>query len=122
MKRVLWISRHQMTSDQRYDLEQVLGDQVVLIRWTETVETVSTLIPLVEQADVVAAVLPTELLAQLWKYCQNKPLLQSVSQRVSTGRVHVFPDGTAEPEFRFVHGGWQRICRLELKVQQLSKP
>ncbi len=58
MKRVLWISRHQMTSDQRYDLEQVLGDQVVLIRWTETVETVSTLIPLVEQADVVAAVLP----------------------------------------------------------------
>lgn len=41
MKRVLWISRHQMTSDQRYDLEQVLGDQVVLIRWTQTVETVS---------------------------------------------------------------------------------
>lgn len=122
MKRVLWISRHQMTQDQKYDLEQVLGNQVVLVMWTETVESMATLLPLVEQADAVAAVLPTNLLAQMWKHCRGKPLLQSVSRRVPTGRVHVFSDGTVEPEFRFVHGGWQQICRLELEVLQLSKP
>ena len=72
MKRVLWISRHQMTQDQKYDLEQVLGDQVVLVMWTETVESMATLLPLVEQADAVAAVLPTNLLAQMWKHCRGK--------------------------------------------------
>lgn len=95
MKRALWIIRHEMTPDKKYDL-----DQVLLVMWS-----VSILLLLVEQADAAAAVLTTELLAQLWKHRQDKPLLQSVSRRVLTGRVHVFPDGTTEHEFQFVHGG-----------------
>lgn len=121
MKRVLWISRHQMTAPQLVDLESVLGDTVELLPWTDTVEHVEKLLPQVEAADAVAAVLPTDLLAHLLSHCNGKPLLQAVAHRVATGTVRTLPDGRQEPEFRFVHGGWQQICRLELETQMLSR-
>ena len=65
MKRVLWISRHQMTREQREDLEEILGDTVVLVPWTDTVHQIEALLPMVIQADAVAAVLPVQLLALL---------------------------------------------------------
>lgn len=122
MKQVLWISRHQMTKAQKEDLEKVLGDTVTLLPWTDTVRQVEALLPLVEQADVVAAVLPVQLLAMLRPYCGDRPLLQSVSQRIATGTMHTLPDGQLEPEFQFIHVGWQQICRLELETRMLSHP
>ena len=59
MKQVLWISRHRMTPEQLEDLEAVLQDSVTLIPWTDTVQEVEELLPLVAQSDAVAAVLPT---------------------------------------------------------------
>ena len=120
MKKVLWISRHQMTLEQLEDLETVLLDEVTLIPWTDTVQRVEDLLPLVLQSYAVAAVLPVQLLAQLWPHCGERPLLQSVSLRVSTGTVRSLPDGGQEPEFRFVHRGWQQICRVELETRMLS--
>ena len=120
MKRVLWISRHQMTREQREDLEEVLGDTVALVPWTDTVHQIEVLLPMVIQADAVAAVLPVQLLALLRPYCGDRPLLQSVSQRVATGTMRTLPNGQTEPEFQFRHTGWQQIYRLELETRMLS--
>lgn len=120
MKRVLWISRHQMTREQREDLEEILGDTVVLVPWTDTVHQIEALLPMVIQADAVAAVLPVQLLALLRPYCGDRPLLQSVSQRVATGTMRTLPNGQTEPEFQFCHTGWQQIYRLELETRMLS--
>lgn len=120
MKRVLWISRHQMTREQREDLEEILGDTVVLVPWTDTVHQIEALLPMVIQADAVAAVLPVRLLALLHPYCGDRPLLQSVSQRVATGTMRTLPNGQTEPEFQFCHTGWQQIYRLELETRMLS--
>lgn len=120
MKRVLWISRHQMTREQREDLEEVLGDTVALVPWTDTVHQIEVLLPMVIQADAVAAVLPVQLLALLRPYCGDRPLLQSVSQRVATGTMRTLPNGQTEPEFQFCHTGWQQIYRLELETRMLS--
>lgn len=120
MKRVLWISRHQMTPFQRQDLETALGDRVELLPWTDTVDTAEELLPALAQADAVAAVLPIQLMAQLWSLCGEKPLLQAVARRTATGVFRTLPDGRREQEFRFVHGGWQQICRLELETKLLS--
>lgn len=120
MKRVLWISRHQMTPFQRQDLETALGDRVELLLWTDTVGTVEELRPALDRADAVAAVLPVSLLARLWALCGEKPLLQAVSRREATGVLRTLPDGRQEEEFRFVHAGWQQICRLELETKMLS--
>ena len=120
MKRVLWISRHQMTREQREDLEEILGDTVVLVPWTDTVHQIEALLPMVIQADAVAAVLPVQLLALLHPYCGDRPLLQSVSQRVATDTMRTLPNGQTEPEFQFRHIGWQQIYRLELETRMLS--
>ena len=120
MKRVLWISRHQMTREQREDLEEVLGDTVALVPWTDTVHQIEVLLPMVIQADAVAAVLPVQLLALLRPYCGDRPLLQSVSQRVATDTMRTLPNGQTEPEFQFRHIGWQQIYRLELETRMLS--
>lgn len=120
MKRVLWISRHKMTREQREDLEEVLGDTVALVPWTDTVHQIEVLLPMVIQADAVAAVLPVQLLALLRPYCGDRPLLQSVSQRVATDTMRTLPNGQTEPEFQFRHTGWQQIYRLELETRMLS--
>ena len=120
MKRVLWISRHQMTAEQRSDLERVMGEAVELRPWTETVEDLTELCPEVERADAVAAVLPVELLAELVRLAGKRPVLQTAAVRTPTGRVRTLPDGRREPEFAFAHGGWRQILRLELEVRDLS--
>ena len=120
MKQVLWISRHQMTPAQRADLERVLRDSVQLTCWTQTVRDLTQLIPAIQAADAVAAVLPVELLAQLLRLAAGRPVLQAVSKRQPTGRILILPDGRQEAEFTFVHRGWQQIVRLELEVRDLT--
>ena len=121
MKRVLWISRHQMTAEQRSDLERVMGEAVELRPWTETVEDLTELCPEVERADAAAAVLPVELLAELVRLAGKRPVLQTAAVRTPTGRVRTLPDGRREPELAFAHGGWRQILRLELEVRDLSE-
>ena len=120
MKRVLWISRHQMTPEQRTDLERVLGDEVELYPWAETVENLAELRPELERADAVAAVLPVERLAELLQLSGGRPVLLAAAVRTPTGRVRTLPDGRREPEFAFAHGGWRQLLRLELEVRSLS--
>ena len=119
MKRVLWVSRHQMTGEQFADLERVLNAPVELVAWRETVQDVSELLPALADADAVAVVLPVELLAQLMPFAAGKPVLQAVSGREATGRLTATSDGRLEPEFAFVHNGWRQILRLELETRLL---
>lgn len=119
MKRVLWVSRHEMTRDQRADLERALGGPVELIPWRDTVADAAQLLPALEGTDAAAVVLPVELLAQLLPLAGERPVLTAASGREATGRVHTLPDGRREPEFAFVHRGWRQILRLELETRLL---
>lgn len=119
MKTVLWISRHDMTGEQLADLERIAGGPVGLLRWTDTVRDVTVLEPLVRQADIVAAVLPLELMARLADMTAGVPLIQSVSDRIPTGRTYTAPDGRTEREFAFRHRAWQLIERIEIKTRLL---
>ena len=119
MKRVLWVSRHEMTGAQFSDLERVLGGPVELLPWRDTVRDPAELIPALAGADAVAAVLPPELLAGVLALAGEKPVLQAVSGREATGRILTLPDGRREPEFAYVHRGWQQVLRLELETRSL---
>lgn len=66
MKKVLWVSRHEMTAEQRADLDRVMGG-AELLPWKETVTDIAQLLPLLEQADAVAAVLPPSC----WQSCSR---------------------------------------------------
>ena len=119
LKTVLWISRHEMTAAQLTDLERVMGGAVRLLPWRDTVYTLAPLTPLLAECDAVAAVLPPELLQELLRMAGRKPVLRAVSGRRPTGRTSVLPDGRQEPEFAFVHQGWEQILRLEITVRRL---
>lgn len=106
MKKVLWISRHEMTQEQRSDLDRITGGAELLL-WKETVTDIAKLLPLLQQADAVAAVLPPELLAELLALAGDKPVLRAVSERKATGRFRTLLDGRREQEFVYVHGGWE---------------
>ena len=106
-----------MTPEQIGGLRRLLGDEVELLRWRDTVEDLTNLKTEIREADAIAAVLPVEKLAELMSIAQGKPVLQAVSRRCPTGRTRETPEGTTEPEFTFVHRYWQQIIRLELEVK-----
>ena len=115
MKTVLWISRHNMTPEQYSDLERIMGGPVCLHQWPDTVADVADMAVEVREADAVAAVLPPELLAELLRMVEGKPVLIAESARVPTGRMRE----NEEPEFAFVHRCWRQLLRLEIKTQML---
>lgn len=120
MKKVLWISRHQMTEEQLSDLIAVLGDEAELTQWENTVKNADELKDAIEAADVICAVLPTTLLADVKAAAGDRPLLQSVSGRVATGRTRVSENGSREQEFRFVHLYWEEIVELKIRTRVLN--
>ena len=77
------------------------------------------LLPLLQQADAVAAVLPPELLAELLALAGDKPVLRAVSERKATGRFRTLPDGRREQEFVYVHGGWEQLLHMDVRSQRL---
>ena len=120
MKRVLWISRRQMTLEQRADLERAAGDTVVLIRWKAAAKDLPTLASLVEWSDVVAAELPLELLAEVVRLAGRRPVLQAVWDRVPAELSLSLSDGREVPPFTAVHRCWRQIHRLELEMRDLT--
>lgn len=118
-RRVLWVSRHSMTEDQRQDLERIMGGPVELDTWSDTVQDVEELRPQLREADAVAAVLPTEKLADLLMIAGKRPVLQAESARVPTGRWTIQPGGAVEREFAFIHQGWKQILEVRIRTRAL---
>ncbi len=121
MDTILWISRHPMTPAQTQDLLNIVGQPYRLQQWDKTVETLDDLADAIAQADWIAAVLPTTLLGALVQRAGCTPVMQARSKRLATGTVHIRPDGVAEPEYRFVHDGWEQLVKLEVEVVNLSR-
>ena len=119
MKRILWISRHEMTPEQHSDLERVMGDDVSLDVWKDTLSDVERLRPMIKNADAVAAVLPPEMYADLLRIAGGKPVLRSVAGRIPTGCIRTLEDGRQEQEFAFTHRCWQQILRAEFVTKTL---
>ncbi len=118
MKKVLWVSRHEMTTAQKADLDRIMGG-AVLVPMQETVRDIDVLRPLVAEVDAVAAVLPPELLADLLAIADGKPVLRAVSGRQATGQTVTLQDGRHEPEFAFVHVCWEQVLRVEILTRRL---
>lgn len=117
MKTVLWISRHKMTPEQMSDLERIMDGPVALHQWQDTVTDIADLAPAIRASEAVAAVLPTELLAELLRAADGKPVLVAVSERVRLPDTQTAE--RTEPEFAFVHRCWQQVLRLEIEMRTL---
>ena len=117
MKKILWVSRHQMTTTQLNDLHRIYGE-FSLTQFDQTVETIESILAI--PADVYAVVLPLQLLADL-KKATNTEIIQPVSGRVKneSAKYHNQASGSLETEYTFQHLYWQKINRLELETEKL---
>ena len=119
MKKILWVSRHEMTPEQKSDLDRGMGDAVSITAYRETVRDVRELLPMIEAADAVAVVLPPNLLQELLAVVGEKPVLRAISRREPSGQMTILPDGRREPQFNYVHDGWEQVLSIEIRVRRL---
>ena len=114
MKKVLWVSRHEMTDAQFADLERGMGDRVELICQKDTIRNAKELLPQIQLADAVAVVLPLHLLAEVLSLAGGKPVLQAVAERVLADTLE---DGRKEKGVRFIHKHWEQVLKVEIETR-----
>lgn len=116
IKKILWVSRHSMTSEQTADLERIYG-AFELIQHDETLTDIT---PLLEyNVDVYAVVLPVDLISLLRK-STSADIIQPVSGRVKTDRLIINnATGKYENEYVYKHLYWQLIRKCEIETERL---
>lgn len=120
MTKILWVSRHTMTTEQITDLQRIYGD-VEIKQFADSVESAKQVTELGANCDVLAVVLPPAFLADLTNPRVNqKPVIRAIANRVATGRTVVNPaTGAEEPEMKFEHSGWERVVKVEIVTEKL---
>lgn len=120
MTKILWVSRHTMTTEQITDLQRIYGD-VEIKQFADSVESAKQVTELGADCDVLAVVLPPAFLADLTNPRVNqKPVIRAIANRVATGKTVVNPaTGKEEPEMRFEHAGWERVIKVEIVTEKL---
>lgn len=120
MKRILWVSKNQMTKGQIEDLRRIYGD-FELVKFDQTVNDVKEIIEAGKDCDILAVVLPSTLLVDLVNPRNNKkPVIRPIANRIETGKVVVNPKtGKKEIEYRFVHFAWEQILKIGIITKKL---
>jgi len=75
------VSHHEMMGAQRKDLERIMGSEVDLIVWNETVRSAEKLTRSIEAVDAVAVVRPPELLEDVLEIPGEKLVLRGSSRQ-----------------------------------------
>ena len=109
MKRVLWFSRHTMTTEQYAALETKLGEPVDLVQVDKTIQSAYELQNEIEEADIIAIVAPINLQQQFLKLANGKPVIIAQSKRMPRGE-----DANGEPQYEFVFEGWKQLVKIEV--------
>ena len=120
MTKVLWLSRHAMTTEQVEDLKRIYGD-ITVKNCDITVKTCKDVTEAGADCDVLAVVLPPALLTELTNPRNNqKPVIRAKANRVETGRTIINPaTGKTEKEYQFQHAGWEQVIKIEVVTKEL---
>ena len=88
MVKIAWISRHNMTGDQIADLRRIYGNDVVVEKHDITASSYRDVLEASKDADIIAVVLPPNILADLVNPRNNeKPVIRAISNREKTGKL-----------------------------------
>lgn len=112
--KVLWFSRHTMTTDQLNALYEKLGP-VELTQVDKTISSAYELQTEIAAADVIAIVAPINIQQQFLKLAGDKPVITAISKR------ELIPDengGEATVNFVFVE--WQRLVKIEVVTEHFA--
>ena len=112
MMKILWLSRHTMSTEQVADLKRIYGNDIEVKSADMTVSS---------WRDVVEAGADCDILADLTNPRNNsKPVIRAKANRVATGKTVVNPaTGKEEAEYCFQHAGWEQVLKIEVVTKQL---
>jgi len=109
--KVLWFSRHELSTEQLADLQRVYGE-VDVTQVNKTIQDAREIKDDVEAADVVAIVAPLPLQQSFLQVAgKDKPVIFCKNQRI------IDPVDNSKVEFK--HAGWFKIVRIETVFEQL---
>lgn len=138
MTKVMWFSRHNMTEDQRSDLERIYGK--CLITKVTTANLPNVHVPFkanvnnsaeelslpafkyyLTEFDVVAIVMPLNLQEQVLKVSGIIPIIIAKNNRIAKLDENDSPviNDRGEQEFVFQHAGWFQVLKIEVVTQEL---
>jgi len=115
MTKIVWVSRHDMTMEQKRDLERIYGE-VKIEKYDKTVNCVNEFMDIT--ADVYAVVLPIEKIAELFLYT-NKDIIHAVSKRVECGTTINPATGKEETQYAFKHICWKKYWKVDIQESRL---
>lgn len=109
-KKVLWFSRHEMTSEQR----KALGD-VEIVQINKTISSAYELKEEIDNCDIIAIVAPINIQKQFLDLANGKPVIYAVNQRI------LIPNEEGgEDKVAFKFNGWQRIVKIEVVTEEFK--
>lgn len=106
--KVLWFSRHQMSTEQLDALKSRLGE-VELVQVDKTITNVSEISEEMKDCDVLAIVAPIGLQQQFLRVSNGRPVIVAVSERVFTKDEN---GNESKVDFRFVK--WERLVKIDV--------
>lgn len=120
MKKILWLSRHKMSDVQLKDLERIYG-AIEVKQVDKTVSNVNEIVVAGADCNILAVVLPPNLLSDLINPKNNtKPVIRAVADRVETGDKVLNPtNGKLESQYKFVHKYWEKVIKIEVITEKL---
>ena len=109
-KKVLWFSRHEMTSEQK----EALGD-VEIVQINKTISSAYELKEEIDNCDIIAIVAPLNIQKQFLDLANGKPVIYAVNQRI------LIPNEEGgEDKVAFKFNGWQRIVKIEVVTEEFK--
>lgn len=114
MKKILWLSKHDLTNDQIEDLKKIYGN-IEITKVDMTVNDGKTVVEIGRNFDILAVVLPIHIQEQLLKLT-NKPVISCKNDRIPTGNK----TDNGETEYKFKHNHWFQIKSIEIQTKKLT--
>lgn len=120
-KKILWLSRHTMTQEQKADLNRIYGNNIEIKQYDQSVSGWKDVVEQGKDCDVLAVVLPPAILADLTNPRNNtKPVIRAIANRIETGKTIINPaTGKEEIEYKFEHAGWELVKRVVVETEKL---
>lgn len=118
-KKILWVSRHDLTEEQLSDLKRIYGDDLSVTKMDKTIKSVEDILNEANDFDVLAVVLPIDLIADLFGKT-DKEIITSKSERVLLETtVYNLSTQKQEAQYKFVHKCWNRYKEVKILMEQL---
>ena len=109
--KIMRLTRHDATAEQLAQLQRIYGSDIEVVKVSETVPNAARVVELAKEhsADVVEAVLPLPILADLLKL-STTPVIRAITRR------ELKEDGS-KTEFVFSH--YERYVRVVVETEPL---